>query len=153
MSDNQIEDTPVELALALVREAPDAIVVTDVVGIVRLWNRGAERIFGYPAAEAIGHSLDLIIPVKQRARHWSGYHATMTTGITRYGERMLTVPATHRDGHRLSVEFSIALLRGADGRVIGSSAIMREISERRLAERELRGRLAELEQQLTATTS
>lgn len=153
MSDNPIEDIPAELALALVRETPDAIVVTDAVGIVRLWNRGAERIFGYPAAEAIGHSLDLIIPLKQRERHWSGYRASMATGTTRYGERMLTVPALHRDGHRLSVEFSVALLRGEDGRVVAVSAIMREISERRAAERELRGRLAELEQQLTTTTS
>jgi PAS domain S-box-containing protein len=105
--------------------------------------------FGYPAAQAVGRNLDLIIPEKQRARHWEGYRKTMATGHTRYGDRLLGVPAIHSDGHRLSIEFSVALLRDDDDRTVGISAIMREVTERRNAEKELRTKLAELERRQT----
>jgi PAS domain S-box-containing protein len=133
------------LAQAVVSESAEAIVVTDADGTIRLWNGGAARIFGYCAADALGQSLDLIIPDKLRHRHWSGYHQTMATGITRYGDTLLSVPATHRDGHRLSIEFSVALLRDEAGTIVGISAIMREVSERRETERALRAKLADLE--------
>jgi PAS domain S-box-containing protein len=136
------------LAQATVREAPEAIVVTDPEGIIRLWNHGAERVFGHSAAQAVGESLDLIIPEKLRERHWAGYKQTMATGCTRYGNTLLSVPASHRDGHRLSIEFSVALLRDQAGRIAGISAIMREVTDRRDAEKALRARLAELEQRL-----
>jgi PAS domain S-box-containing protein len=136
------------LATAVVTEAAEAIVVTDPDGIIRLWNAGAERVFGYSAAEAMGQNLDLIIPEKLRERHWKGYRHTMATGYTRYGDTLLSVPATHRDGRRLSIEFSVALLRDDAGRIVGISAIMREVSERRNAEKALRTRLAELEREL-----
>lgn len=129
------------LAQATVREAPEAIVVTDPEGTIRLWNHGAERVFGHSAAEAVGESLDLIIPVKLRERHWAGYRQTMATGRTRYGDTLLSVPATHRDGRRLSIEFSVALLRDEAGRIAGISAIMREVTDRRIAEQALRARL------------
>lgn len=128
---------------------PEAVVVTDPDGIIQLWNGGAERIFGFPAAKAVGQSLDLIIPEKLQKRHWDGYHKTMATGHTRYGDKLLSVPATHQDGHRLSVEFSVALLRDDDHRIVGISAIMREVTERRNAETALRARLAELEAKLS----
>jgi PAS domain S-box-containing protein len=133
------------LAHAVVNESAEAIVVSDPDGIIRLWNGGAARIFGYTADEALGHNLDLIIPEKLRARHNKGYEQTMATGYTRYGESLLSVPALHRDGHRLSIEFSVALLRNESGEIVGISAIMREVTERRNAERELRTKLAELE--------
>jgi PAS domain S-box-containing protein len=133
------------LAAAVVKESAEAIVVTDPAGIIRLWNDGAARIFGFAAAEVMGQSLDVIIPEKLRERHWKGYFQTMATGYTRYGDKLLSVPATHRDGHRLSIEFSVALLRDDAGRIVGISAIMREITERRSAEKELRTKLAELE--------
>jgi PAS domain S-box-containing protein len=136
------------LAQATVREAPEAIVVTDAEGIIRLWNHGAERVFGHSAAQTVGESLDLIIPEKLRERHWAGYRQTMATGRTRYGDTLLSVPATHRDGHRLSIEFSVALLRDEAGRIAGISAIMREVTDRRDAEKALRARMAELEQRL-----
>ncbi len=136
------------LAQATVREAPEAIVVADPEGIIRLWNHGAERVFGHSAAQAVGESLDLIIPEKLRERHWAGYRQTTATGRTRYGDTLLSVPATHRAGHRLSVEFSVALLRDEAGRIAGISAIMREVTDRRDAEKALRARLAELEQRL-----
>lgn len=140
------------LAQAIVRESPEAIVVADPDGIILVWNNGAERMFGHTAAEAVGQSLDLIIPEKLRARHDKGYRNTMATGQTRYGDKLLGVPATHRDGHRLSIEFTVALLRDATGRIAGISAIMREVTERRNTEKALRTRLADLERQLPASS-
>ena len=133
------------LAAAVVKESAEAIVVTDPAGIILLWNDGAARIFGYSAVEAMGQSLDVIIPEKLRERHWKGYFQTMATGHTRYGDKLLSVPAAHRDGQRLSIEFSVALLRDDAGQIVGISAIMREVTERRNAEKELRTKLAELE--------
>lgn len=146
------EPTEAWLAHAVVKESPEAIVVADPQGIIRLWNEGATRIFGFSADEALGQNLDLIIPEKQRARHWQGYDQTMATGQTRYGDKLLAVPALHRDGHRLSIEFSVALLRDDAGAIVGISAIMREVTERRNDERELRSRLAELENLTRAGT-
>jgi PAS domain S-box-containing protein len=133
------------LSHAVVTASAEAIVVADPDGVIRLWNDGAARMFGYSAAEAAGQTLDLIIPEKLRARHTKGYRETMATGVTRYGDTLLSVPATHRDGHRLSIEFSVALLRDEAGEIVGISAIMREVTERRNAERELRAKLAEAE--------
>jgi PAS domain S-box-containing protein len=133
------------LATAVVRESPEAIVVTDPAGIIRLWNDGAARMFGYPVDEAMGQNLDIIIPEKLRDRHWKGYFQTMATGYTRYGDKLLSVPASHRDGQQLSIEFSVALLRDDAGLIVGISAIMREVSERRNAERALRAKITELE--------
>jgi len=133
------------LAHAVVTESAEAIVVSDPDGIIRLWNGGATRMFGYSADEAVGRALDLIIPEKLRDRHSKGYRQTMATGYTRYGDSLLAVPAMHRDGHRLSIEFSVALLRDETGDIVGISAIMREVTERRNAERELRTKIAELE--------
>jgi PAS domain S-box-containing protein len=133
------------LATAVVKESAEAIVVTDPAGIIRLWNEGATRMFGYPVEEATGQNLDIIIPEKLRDRHWKGYFQTMATGYTRYGDKLLSVPASHRDGQRLSIEFSVALLRDDADQIVGISAIMREITERRNAERELRAKISELE--------
>jgi PAS domain S-box-containing protein len=136
------------LAEAVVTESAEAIVVTDPDGIILLWNNGAARIFGFSAADVMGQSLDVIIPEKLRARHWQGYQQTMLTGYTRYGDKLLSVPALHRDGHRLSIEFSVALLRDEAGQIVGISAIMREVTERREAEKALRTQLSELQKQV-----
>jgi PAS domain S-box-containing protein len=140
------------LARAVVRETPEAIVACDPNGIIALWNGGAERIFGYPAAEALGRGLDLIIPEKQRSRHWAGYDKTMATGETKYGDTLLKVPAAHRDGRRLSIEFSVALLRDAQGKVAGIAAVIRDSTERWAADRELRAALAVAERRLRELT-
>jgi PAS domain S-box-containing protein len=133
------------LATAVVKESAEAIVVTDPAGIIRLWNDGAARMFGYSVEEAMGQNLDIIIPEKLRDRHWKGYFQTMATGYTRYGDKLLSVPATHRDGQRRSIEFGVALLRDDADQIVGISAIMREITERRNAEKALRTKIAELE--------
>jgi PAS domain S-box-containing protein len=92
------------LGLAVLESAAEAIVYSDREGIIRFWNAGAERIFGFTGEEALGRSLDIIIPEKQRDRHWSGYHEVMRTGQSRYGSGdMLSVPALHKDGRRISV--------------------------------------------------
>ena len=136
-------ETQVDLH-ALVQAAGDAIIVADVEGLIVLWNPAAERLFGFTAAEAVGHSLDLIIPERFRARHWSGYHAVMRTGQTRYHADVLRVPALRKDGQRLSIAFTVTLLR-ASGHLTGIAAIVRDDTERWQEEQALRRRLAELE--------
>lgn len=125
--------------------ASDAIVVADVSGTIRYWNSGAAAMFGHGAAEAVGQSLDLIIPEAQRARHWDGYRRVMATGRTQYATRLLAVPALHRDGRRLSIEFHVMLLRSPDGVPNGIAAIIRDVTERWQQDRALRRRLQELE--------
>lgn len=129
----------------IVEKTPDAVVFADRDGIIRIWNSGAERMFGYSAQEALGGSLDLIIPEKNRRPHWEGYRKVMETGLTAYAEKLLAVPAIHKNGTRISVEFSIALVHTPDGEPAGSAAIMRDVTERRQKEMALKARLAELE--------
>ena len=139
------QELPNDWLHQLTTEAPDAILCCDREGIIRFWNRGAEMLFGVPAAAAVGASLDLIIPERQRPRHWQGYRQVMESGVTRYGTELLGVPALHADGRRLSVEFSIVMLRDAEGRPEGVAEIMRDISVRREREKALAERLAALE--------
>jgi PAS domain S-box-containing protein len=143
-------DQQSELCEQLVTNIPDAIIFADHDGIIRLWNAGAEALFGYSAAEAIGQTLDLIIPERLRGRHWAGYRQVMASGVTRYGRELLAVPAQHRDGQRLSLEFSIALLRDASGAVRGAAAVLRDVTTRFQEEKALRERVAAAEAQLRA---
>jgi PAS domain S-box-containing protein len=93
-----------------VDNASDAILVSDRAGIISFWNSGAEQLFGHTAAEAVGQSLDLIIPVNLRGRHWDGYHRVMATGETKYKTGLLSSPGIRKDGSRISLEFSMVLL-------------------------------------------
>ncbi|MGJ7500507.1 PAS domain-containing protein [Variovorax sp. ZT5P49] len=129
----------------LVEGAGDAIMVCDAAGAITLWNRAAERIFGFTEAEALGKSLDLIIPQRQRQRHWDGYNKTMETGVTKYGADLLRVPALHKDGHTLSIAFTVSMLFSADHEVTGIVAIVRDETVRFAEERKLRARLVEVE--------
>jgi PAS domain S-box-containing protein len=130
----------------IVDGAGDAVVCADGEGTIRLWNAAAERMFGYPATEAVGASLDLIVPEKHRPRHWEGYARVMRTGQTKYGGELLAVPAVTRDGRRISIEFTVTLVRDGDGAVQGIAAIIRDVTSRRDADQELRQRVQELEQ-------
>jgi PAS domain S-box-containing protein len=135
---------PASLADALLHSASDAIVATDREGRITFWNPGAVRIFGFSAEEATGQLLDLIIPENLRARHWEGFRHTMATGTSRYGQGdLLSVPALTRDGGRISVEFTIVLLHDAAQEVVGSVAVMRDVTKRFAEVRELKRRLAE----------
>jgi PAS domain S-box-containing protein len=128
----------------LVAAAGDAIVAADPQGKVTLWNPAAERIFGFSREEALGQSLDLIIPERFRQRHWDGYDKVMRSGETRYGTQVLRVPALRKDGRPLSIAFTVALLKDADGKVQSIVAIMRDDTERWNEERSLKKRVAEL---------
>jgi PAS domain S-box-containing protein len=129
----------------LVAGAGDAIMVCDAEGAITLWNKAAERIFGFTEAEALGQSLDIIIPMRQRQRHWDGYHKTMETAVTKYGADVLRVPALHKDGHTLSIAFTVSMLFAQDQTVSGIVAIVRDETARFAEERKLRARLVEVE--------
>jgi PAS domain S-box-containing protein len=129
----------------LVAGAGDAIMVCDAEGAITLWNKAAERIFGFTEAEALGQSLDIIIPMRQRQRHWDGYHKTMETAVTKYGADVLRVPALHKDGHTLSIAFTVSMLFSEDHQVSGIVAIVRDETARFAEERKLRARLVEVE--------
>ena len=132
------------LARQIVDQAPDAIVFADRDGVIRLWNAGAEAMFGYGVDEAVGQTLDLIIPERLRARHWTGFNNTMATGVTRYARQVLAVPAIRKDGTSMSVEFTVALLHES-GALVGITAIIRDVTARWEEERALKKRLAALE--------
>jgi PAS domain S-box-containing protein len=118
-------------AETLLESMPDAVIYCDAQGIIRYWNKGAERIFGFDASEATGRSLDIIVPEKLRHRHWEGYEKTMRTGETRYGGGdLLAVPAIRKDGTRISTEFTIVPFHDESGRMIGIAAVMRDVTKR-----------------------
>ena len=132
------------LSETIIRDAADAIVYADADGAIRFWNAAAERIFGYATTEAIGQSLDIIIPEKLRGRHWEGYRRVMQTGQSRYGAGdLLAVPAQRKDGTRISVEFTIVLLLSQTQAVTGTVAVMRDVTKRFEELRELKRRLAQ----------
>ena len=138
-------DIPQLLACSLLATKSDAIIATDRDGVIRFWNPGAERIFQYAKEEALAQNLDLIIPERLRARHWSGYRRFMETGRSRYGDgNLLAVPGVRKDGTRLSLEFTVVALKDADGRIGGVAARMRDVTARFEETRELRRKLAAL---------
>ena len=138
-------ETLIDECQQLIEVIGDAIVVADPDGAIRLWNPAAERLFGFTQAEALGNSLDLIIPERLRERHWAGYRKTMASGETRYGHDVLRVPALHKDGRTLSIAFTVGLLYGSQREVRRIVAVIRDETTRFAEERNLRKRLAELE--------
>lgn len=123
----------------------DGLIVCDAAGTITFWNAAATRIFGFTKTEAVGQSLDLIIPQRQRERHWDGYHKTMATGQTRYGADVLRVPAIHKEDKPLSIAFTVALLHGQGGEVSAIVAVVRDETARWSEERKLRARVVQLE--------
>ncbi len=143
--------SPQWLAHQIVAHASEAVLFADRDGTVRLWNAGAERMFGWTAAEMVGKSMDPIIPDRLRQRHWDGWTETMRTGVTKYaGADLLAVPALHKDGRTLSVEFSIQLVRDDSGVLLGPVAIFRDVTARFQRDKELRQRVKELEARLAS---
>ncbi|MCB1003629.1 MAG: PAS domain S-box protein [Acidimicrobiales bacterium] len=129
----------------LLRQLADAIVIADADGTITFWNDAATRLFGWPAHEALGRSLDLIIPERLRDRHWTGYRQTMATGHTSYGDRLLEVPALHRDGRTLSIAFTVSLMHEADGGTpTAIAAVLRDDTEHWQERRRLRAELTAL---------
>ena len=133
---------------AFVQAAGDAIIAAAADGSIVFWNPAAERIFGYTQGEALGQSLDLIIPERLRGRHWEGYRQVMKTGHTRYGSEVLRVPALHKDGRSLSIAFTVALVAAPDAQDVVIAAIIRDETARWAEERALRQRIADLESKI-----
>lgn len=135
---HEFESAPAERATvvphgvhrAIVEQASDAVVFADCDGTIRLWNRGAENLFGHSAVEALGASLDLIIPERFRAVHWEGFRRAIDTGQLRVASKVRVTRSQHRDGRKLYVEFSFGLARDGAGAVIGAFAIGRDCSDR-----------------------
>jgi PAS domain S-box-containing protein len=141
-----MDQLPDALHRRILDGSPDAVLISGRDGLVAGWNRSAERLFGFTAAEAVGGSMDLIIPERLRGRHWGGWDQVMASGVTRYGAgELLAVPALHKDGRQLSVEFSIQLLTDEAGAIEWVVAIFRDVTERFQRDKALRLRLKELE--------
>ena len=136
------------LCQSIIEQTQFAVIFSDHDGVIRLWNAGAEAMFGYKKEEALGQSLDLIVPERQRARHWEGYRKVMATGMTRYGREMLAVPAVRKDGTRVSIEFTIVLLHAPTGELLGAAAIMQDVTARWQQQKQIREHVAALEAKL-----
>ena len=135
---------------ALVTGVGDGVMAANAQGLITLWNPACTRLFGFTEAEALGKSLDLIIPQRQQKPHWEGYDKTMATGITKYGNDVLRVPAVHKDGHTLSIAFTVSMLHNPDGSVSAIVAVIRDESVKFAQERALKKRITELEMELAA---
>ena len=131
----------------LVHSMGDAVVISNAKGDIIYWNTAAERIFGFSQSEAIGSSLDLIIPERLRHRHNEGYEHSMQTGATRYGDKLLTVPALHKSGKPLSIAFTVSMIFDANHQATAVAAVIRDDTERFNEQRALKKRIAELEGQ------
>jgi PAS domain S-box-containing protein len=140
---------PEDFAANLVRDCADGVVYADAAGRIRFWNGAATRMFGYSADEALAGTLDLIIPERLRNRHWQGYREVMGGRPSRYADgALLAVPALHKDGRQISVEFTILPFHDASGAIVGIGAIMRDVTARFEEVRGLRRELATLKAQI-----
>lgn len=137
-------------ARLLLDQAPDAIIFADLEGKIVEWNAAAEALFGHTATEAIGQSLDLIVPERFRDAHWTGYDRALGNGDTKYRGKALPTRSMRKDGSDIYVELSFAIIKAGDGTVTGALAHARDITERWAQEREQRRRLRELEEKLGA---
>jgi PAS domain S-box-containing protein len=142
-------DPQIDRAL-MVDAIGDAVIVSDVKGDVIVWNPAAERLFGWTAAEAMGQSMEMIVPERLRKRHWEGYDKSMQTGQTRYTHDVLRVPAVDKAGRAMSIAFTVFMLFGPDGKPSACGSVIRDETERFTQDRELRKRVADLEARLAA---
>jgi PAS domain S-box-containing protein len=136
------------LCWRIVMDSRDAVICADREGIIRLWNTGASEMFGYEESEALGRPLDLIIPENLQARHNEGYRRVMAAGVSKYAKDLLAVPGLTKDGRRISLEFTLTLVRDESGQILGTAAILRDVTARWQRDQELKKRLAALEAQL-----
>lgn len=142
---NDVKNTDPALTKAIVEQAPEAIIFVDKEGVIRLWNAGAERIFGHLAADVMGGTLDVIIPEKLLAAHTAGFNHAMSTGQMKYVNKVLTTRSMHKNGNTIYVDMSFGFVRDPDDNILGALAVARDCTERFTAERAQRVRIAELE--------
>lgn len=131
-------------AASLLRSMPEALIFADRDGIIHVWNAGAETVFGFSAAEAIGQSLDLIIPERMRKAHWDGYNQALARGDVKPGRTSMITRSLHKSGESIYVDMSFAMVKDASGQLIGSMAVARDATVRFTEEKNLRKQLAEL---------
>ena len=148
-----ISEIQPDLARAMIEQAADAIIFADTHGVIQIWNQAAAVTFGFEATEAVGQSLDLIIPKHLRVAHWAGFHRAMESGKTRLAGRATLTRAMHRSGQRLYVEMSFAVVRGPTGTIVGSVAVARDATLRVEEERSRRERSREGEHNAIAKPS
>ena len=132
-------------AEALVHQAPDAIVFTDTSGVIRFWNAAATRVFGFSEEQAIGESLDLIIPERFREAHWNGFDRALEARVTKYAGQALATRSVRSDGVQIYVELSFSIVLDDDGNVLGALSHARDITERFGRDRTARKRIQDLE--------
>jgi PAS domain S-box-containing protein len=135
----------------IVEQTTDAVIFADRGGLIRIWNQGAESVFGFRAGEVLGKSLDVIIPEELRKKHWEGYSKAIETGRTKLGSRVLTTRSRHEDGSRLYVDLSFTVIVDDSGHAEGALAIGRNVTERYLADKALRKHTAELENRMKSS--
>lgn len=142
-------DTPdVDLFRLFAEQTSDIVIHADREGVIRFWNTAAEALFGYAAEEALGQTLDIIIPDRFREAHWEGFHRAVSTGETKYEAQLLPTRSVTKDGTTIYLEMRLSIIRDDTKQIFGGLAIIRDITERRAQERALRERVAELESQL-----
>jgi PAS domain S-box-containing protein len=118
------------LAELVLEQTAEAVVYANQKGIIERWNAAAAAMFGYSAAEALGQSLDLMIPEHLRKGHWRGFDAAIASGKTRLGGRPTLTRGQHKSGQKLYVEMSFALVLDSTGSALGSVAVARDVTER-----------------------
>ncbi len=119
-----------ELFRLVIDQGPDAVIVTDREGTIQVWNAAAGELFGYSADEAMGRSLDIIIPAHLREAHWAGFKKAVTNGRTKYGGQAIKTRATHKSGDKRYVTFAFSILRDQEDQVIGAVGTARECAEK-----------------------
>jgi PAS domain S-box-containing protein len=119
-----------ELDAKILEDVADALICSDRAGTIVRWNRASSVLFGYSAEEALGQSLDLIIPEHLRAAHWKGFDAAMASGVMKLAGRPTLTRALPKDGRKLYIEMTFALVHDANGDVLGSVAMARDVTER-----------------------
>lgn len=139
--------TPLTLestAVHILRSMPEALIFCDLDGIIRVWNGGAEKVFGWSAAEAVGQSLDLIIPERMRRAHWDGFNQALERGGVKPGRTSMITRSLHKNVESIYVDMSFEMVRDETGQMLGSLAVARDATQRFNDEKALRKQLAEL---------
>ena len=145
-------DAKAALEIALIAHAPDAIIFADRDGVIRLWNHRAEALFGYRTEEAVGHTLDLIVPEPYRAAHWAGFFGAVQRGRFAKDDVLLTSRALTKDGRMIAVELSASIIWSPSGQVTGIMAIGRDVTGRRAREQAQQERITSLQRQISTLT-
>lgn len=136
---------PLEPSAAhILRSIPEALIYCDLEGIIRIWNAGAEKIFGWTAAEAVGQSLDMIIPERMRRAHWDGFNQALERGGVKPGRTSMITRSLHKSAEFIYVDMSFEMVRDEAGQMLGSLAVARDATKRFNEEKALRKQLAEL---------